>query len=96
MFYPPPRFVKIVNFVEHCGLHSFSIMAFHLVGFRLANYLYYLIGSIEWAHIADTPIIEYDNLLYFVVYVLSGLFVPIVIVMFWEKVKPLLKLHKIF
>lgn len=73
-----PKNNIFTNIIEWCGKHSFAIMAFHAVGFRIVN-LFRCSGS--WSLASTYSFNMPDNvLLYVPLYIISGLAVSYILV----------------
>lgn len=59
------------------GNYSFSIMLLHFLAFKVVNFIQCLVGGISYDSISEFPFIKYDNPLWFLLYVLVGVALPI-------------------
>ena len=60
------------------GDYSFSIMLLHFLSFKLINWIQCLVYDFPFDTISDFPFIKYDNILWFLLYVVAGTSLPIV------------------
>lgn len=60
------------------GDYSFSIMLLHFLAFKVVNFIQCLVAGISYDSISDFPVMKYDNPLWFLLYVLVGVALPII------------------
>lgn len=71
---------KIGHILAVIGNHSFSIMMFHFLAFKLVNLIMCLAEGYSLALISNFPTIQYGNIIWFFAYIFVGCSFPIVIV----------------
>lgn len=60
------------------GNYSFSIMLLHFLAFKVVNFIQCLVSGLSYVSISDFPVMKYNNPLWFLLYVLFGVALPII------------------
>lgn len=71
---------KMGHILSVIGNHSFSIMMFHFLAFKLVNLIICLVDGFPLTQISNFPTIQYGNIIWFFAYIFVGCSFPIVIV----------------
>ena len=61
------------------GDYSFSIMLLHFLCFKLVNFLYCIVYNLPFTDISLFPKIKYESFVWFWIYLLIGLFGPVIL-----------------
>lgn len=61
------------------GDYSFSIMLLHFLSFKVVNYVYCGLYHLPFQQIASFPTIKYEDYSWFVMYLIAGVFIPILL-----------------
>lgn len=80
------RTYKISRLIAIIGDHSFSIMGLHFLAFKLISFFIIISNHYELSQISKFPTIQ-TSILWNLAYVLSGVTLPVIIAIFYSKIK---------
>lgn len=78
---------SIKNFFIFCGRNTISIMALHLLSFKIVSYIKIILYNLDIQKLADWPVIsntQQDNI-FWIVYAAVGVLVPTTIILLQKK-----------
>ena len=78
---------KISRLIAITGEHSFSIMALHFLAFKLISFFIIISNHYELSQMSKFPTIQTNNILWNLAYISSGVILPIIITIFYSKIK---------
>lgn len=81
------RTYKISRLIAIIGDHSFSIMGLHFLAFKLISFFIIISNHYELSQISKFPTIQTNSILWNLAYVLSGVTLPVIIAIFYSKIK---------
>lgn len=73
--------------LEYMGKHTMCIIALHLISFKLVSAFYLLITNSDFMLLASFPVLDKTNRILWVFYSLVGVFLPLLLDMFYRKCK---------
>lgn len=68
---------RLGRLIALIGDYSFSIMLLHFLSFKLVNFIFCEYHGLELTNIAAFPTVGYSNIAWFFMYLLAGVFVPV-------------------
>jgi fucose 4-O-acetylase-like acetyltransferase len=71
--------IQLGKIIAVIGDYSFSIMLLHFLSFKLVNYIFCEYHGLELTNIAAFPTVGYSNIAWFFMYLLAGVFVPVLL-----------------
>ena len=78
---------KLTTLIATIGEHSFSIMALHFLAFKLISFFIIISNHYDLSQMSKFPTIQTNNILWNLAYILSGVILPVIIAIFYSKIK---------
>lgn len=78
---------QLGKIIAMIGDYSFSIMSLHFLSFKLVNFVFCEFHGLELTNIAAFPTVDYSNIAWFFMYLLAGVFVPVLLSKYFHTCK---------
>lgn len=88
--------IKIISgnrILRYLGTKTLDIMALHFVCFKIVSYVIIAVYGLEPTHMEDIPVVFGVGGLWWILYVIVGLSIPVVVRMTFEKMRSMLRIN---
>ena len=83
---------KLTNILVYIGNHTFEVLTWHLLSFKITSLIIILVYGMRIQHLAETMTIKtYANKGWWITYTIIGIAVPIIWTYYYSKIKPKFK-----
>ncbi len=68
---------RLAAFLDYVGKHTLQILTFHFLAFKLVSVIRIYVYDYDWDKLSQFPVIGEINAIFWVVYVIAGVGLPL-------------------